>query len=405
MEKRIDNFFNDTLSLIILLIISLSTIYFSNSLYVYEDVLSLQDSKGYILLAEDPQNYLYGQHQESLRILPSMIVFLFKLTGLSTEACFKVLTFFFFIILHYKIFYLFKAYKIKNYLSLVAIAILLYSNHAVIYTVFNYYQLVDLITYIVIIYFIELHKNYDLKKLFLISMIAIFTKEYLLILVLTLHIKYLISHYDKKIIISLFSILSIFILHYNLAAHYTLEVTEKTSVINLIIGFAQNHSLFVESIFNALFLEKNIFLFFPFILLLFSFKFISFLNKHFSIVVFVFIPLGFSLFLFHYVGNNFFRVFYHGYFIIILYCLLFLFNEISKKNNSMILIFISPLFFMIDYIYILNNIKQDGFFNYFQTFRYQYLSGYYFFNIMIIVILAMNFKNLFMKKFTKKYEK
>ena len=256
-----------------------------------------------------------------------------------------------------------------------------------------------------IIYFIELHKNYDLKKLFLISIIAIFTKEYLLILVLTLHIKYFISNYDKKIIISLFSILSIFILHYNLAAHYTLEVTEKTSVINLIIGFAQNHSLFVESIFNALFLEKNIFLFFPFILLLFSFKFISFLNKHFSIVIFVFIPLGFSLFLFHYVGNNFFRVFYHGYFIIILYCLLFLFNEISKKNNSMILIFISPLFFMIDYIYILNNIKQDGFFNYFQTFRYQYLSGYYFFNIMIIVILAMNFKNLFMKKFTKKYEK
>ena len=210
MEKRIDNFFNNTLSLIILLIISLSTIYFSNSLYVYEDVLSLQDSKGYISLAEDPRNYLYGQHQESLRILPSMIVFLFKLTGLSTEACFKILTFFFFIILHYKIFYLFKAYKIKNYLSLVAIAILLYSNHAVIYTVFNYYQLVDLITYIVIIYFVELHKNYDLKKLFLISIIAIFTKEYLLILVLTLHIKYLISHYDKKIIISLFSILSIF---------------------------------------------------------------------------------------------------------------------------------------------------------------------------------------------------
>ena len=74
----------------------------------------------------------------------------------------NLILFFFFIILHYKIFYLFKAYKIKNYLSLVAIAILLYSNHAVIYTVFNYYQLVDLITYIVIIYFIELH-NGDVK--------------------------------------------------------------------------------------------------------------------------------------------------------------------------------------------------------------------------------------------------
>ena len=405
MEKRIDNFFNDTLSLIILLIISLSTIYFSNSLYVYEDVLSLQDSKGYILLAEDPQNYLYGQHQESLRILPSMIVFLFKLTGLSTEACFKVVTFFFFIILHYKIFYLFKAYKIKNYLSLVAIAILLYSNHAVIYTVFNYYQLVDLITYIVIIYFIELHKNYDLKKLFLISMIAIFTKEYLLILVLTLHIKYFISHYDKKITISLLSILLIFILHYNLAALYTLDIVAKSSVIELIKEYFQNYNLFIQSMINSLILERNIFLFFPFVLFFFSYKFLLYLKKYFLIIIFVTVPLSFSIFLFHNVGNNFFRVFYHGYFIIILFSLLFLFAEIKKNDISQILIFISPSFFLIDFIYIFNNINQDGFFNFFQVTRYQFLSGYFFFNIIIILVLVLNLNNLFIRKFNKRYEK
>jgi hypothetical protein len=405
MEKRIDNFFNNTLSLIILLIISLSTIYFSNSLYVYEDVLSLQDSKGYILLAEDPWNYLYGQHQESLRILPSMIVFLFKLTGLSTEACFKVLTFFFFIILHYKIFYLFKAYKIKNYLSLVAIAILLYSNHAVIYTVFNYYQLVDLITYIVIIYFIELHKNYDLKKLFLISMIAIFTKEYLLILVLTLHIKYLISHYDKKITISLCLILLIFILHYNLAALYTLDIAAKSSVIDLIKGYSQNYNLFIQSMINSLILERNIFLFFPFVLFFFSYKFLLYLKKYFLIIIFVTVPLSFSIFLFHNVGNNFFRVFYHGYFIIILFSLLFLFAEIKKNDISQILIFISPSFFLIDFIYIFNNINQDGFFNFFQVTRYQFLSGYFFFNIIIILVLVLNLNNLFIRKFNKIYEK
>jgi hypothetical protein len=405
MEKKIDNFFNDTLSLIILLIISLSTIYFSNNLYVYEDALSLQDSKGYILLAEDPLNYLYGQHQESLRALPSMLVFLFKFTGLSTEACFKILTFFFFILLHFKIFYLFKAYMVKNYLSLTAIAILLYSNHAVIYTVFNYYQLVDLITYIVIIYFIELHKNYNLKKLFLVSMIAMFTKEYLLILVFTLHIKYFISHYDKKIIISLLLTLLIFILHYNLAAHYTLEIIAKTSVINLIKGYTQDYNLFIQSMINSLVLERNIFLFFPFVLFFFSHKFLLYLKRYFLIIIFVTVPLGFSIFLFHNVGNNFFRVFYHGYFIVILFSLLFLFAEIKKNDISQILIFISPLFFLIDFIYIFNNINQDGFFNFFQVTRYQFLSGYFFFNIIIILVLVMNLKNLFIRISNKKYEK
>ena len=397
MEKKIDNFFDNRLSLIILLIISLITIYFSNNLYVYEDVLSLQDSKGYILLAEDPLNYLYGQHQEALRILPSMLVFLFKFTGLSIESCFKILTFFFFIFLHFKIFYLFKAHEVKNYLSLTAIAILLYSNHAVIYTVFNYYQLVDLITYTVIIYFIELYKNSNLKKLFLVSLIAMFTKEYLLILVFTLHIKYFISHYDKKIIISLLSILLIFILHYNFAAFYTSDVTAKTSVIYLIKEYAQDYNLFIQSMINSLVLERNIFLFFPFVLLFFSRKFLLYLRRYFLIIIFVTVPLCFSIFLFHNVGNNFFRVFYHGYFIIILFSLLFLFEEIKKSDISKILIFISPFFFLIDFIYIFNNINQDGFFYFFQVIRYQYLSGYFFFNIIIILVLVMNLNNLFIR--------
>ena len=224
-------------------------------------------------------------------------------------------------------------------------------------------------------------------------------------MVLSLYIRHLILHYNKNLIISLSFILLIFILHYNFAALHVESQQEKNDLIYIIKNLVQDYPLFIDSLFNGLFLEKNIFLFFPFILLLFSIKFIYFLRKYFSIFVFVFVPLGFSLFLFHNVGNNFFRVFYHGYFIMILFCLLFLFDEVVKNNISKILIFISPLFFIIDYIYILNNIKQDGFFYYFQILRYQYLSGYYFFNIIIILILIMNFKNLFLKTFDEKYEK
>ncbi len=405
MEKHINCFFNDKISTIILLMVPIITIFFSNSLYMYEEILSLQDSKNYILIAENPLNYFYVQHQEALRIFPGILVFFFKITGLSTEICFQIIAYFLFIFLHFKIFSLFKKYEIKNYLSLVAIAILIYANHSIIYTVFNYFQLVDLITYILIVYFIELHKTLNVKKLFIISLVAILTKEYLLIMVLSIYIRHLMLHYNKNLIISLSIILLIFILHYNLAALHVESQQEKNDLFYIIKKLAQDYPLFLESLFNSLFLEKNIFLFFPFILLLFSIKFILFLKKYFSIIVFVFVPLGFSLFLFHNVGNNFFRVFYQGYFIIILFCLLFLFDKIAKNDISKILIFISPLFFMIDYIHILNNIKQDGFFYYFQIMRYQYLSGYYFFNIIIILIFITNFKNLFLRTFDKKYEK
>ena len=156
---------------------------------------------------------------------------------------------------------------------------------------------------------------------------------------------------------------------------------------------------------NSLVLERNIFLFFPFVLFFFSHKFLLYLKRYFLIIIFVTVPLGFSIFLFHNVGNNFFRVFYHGYFIVILFSLLFLFAEIKKNDISQILIFISPLFFLIDFIYIFNNINQDGFFNFFQVTRYQFLSGYFFFNIIIILVLVMNLKNLFIRISNKKYEK
>ena len=398
MEKKINLFFSEKISLLILILISLIVIISSNLIYVYEEELSLMDASGYILLAKDPTQYLYVQHQDALRILPSILVFLLKHTGLSIENCFKYLTYFFFAYLHIKTFYLVKSYKIENYLALSFIAILFYSNHAMIYIVFNYYQLVDLLTYILILYFIQLHQNFNLKKLFFLSLLAIFTKEYLLILVFGVHIKYFLQYKKNNIIKSLIIILLIFLFHYKFASYHNVNVQTKESLVYLIGNYIKDYPLYFKSIIDCLFLEKNIFLLMPFSLLFFFNKFIKFLFEYWSIVLFAAVPIFFTIFMFHLVGTNFFRIFYQGYFIIIILGLLFIFQNNRLSTNTKLLIFISPGFFVIDFIYIYLNIYQDGFIRFFQYARYENISGYYLFNMTIILLILFNIKNFLVKK-------
>ena len=199
----LENFFDDKKSILIIFLLCLFVILISQNVYIYEARLSLQDASDYIALAEDPKKYFTLSHQGALRILPSFLVFTVKKFGFSTDIAFKALTYLFFFLLHLKIFYLLKAYKIKNFLALSSIGILFYSNHSVIYSVFNFYQLVDLITYMLIIIFIEIVRIYSPKKLFIISLCAIFTKEFLLVLVLTTHILYFFKFEKKSSLVSL----------------------------------------------------------------------------------------------------------------------------------------------------------------------------------------------------------
>ena len=397
MEQKIDIFFSEKISLIILLLVSTLTIVLASQIYTYEKALLLQDAVNYISLAENPRDYFTVPHQDALRILPSIIIYFLKFSGISTDNCFKFLTFILFIYLHLKTFFLLKSFRIKNYLALSAIAILFYSNHSVIYTVFNYYQLLDLLTYILIIYFIQLNKIYDLKILFLVSLISIFTKEYLLILVCSTYLKYFINYKKRNTLLSLIFILIVFTFHYKFASSHNIESKENSNLIFLISSYFSSLNLFIESIIEGLIIEKNIFLFMPFSLLILSRSFIKILIKNYAIILFAIVPLAFSILLFQNVGNNFFRVFYHGYFIMLLLSILFLNKIILNDSTSKMLFFISPAFLIIDYIHILQSINQDGFFNFFQDTRYSYFSGYYMFNLIIIFIILKHFKDIFFK--------
>ena len=99
MIKKIDFFFSNNISYIVLFFVSFITIIFSNLLYKYEAILSLQDASGYILLAENPYNYFILTHQDSMRIFPSLLVFFVSKMGVSIENSFKYLTYISFICL------------------------------------------------------------------------------------------------------------------------------------------------------------------------------------------------------------------------------------------------------------------------------------------------------------------
>ena len=190
-------------------------------------------------------------------------------------------------------------------------------------------------------------------------------------------------------------IASIFLIHYNFAASLSLA-KESSNILEIILSIFKNFSFF-HSLYDCLFLNKNIFLFTPFFILFFYKRFILVLIKNYELTFFSLIPISFSLFIFNYVGNNFFRVFYHGYFILLFLILIYMVKNILDDDYCKLLFFISPSLFLIDYFYVFFNIKNHGFFEFYQVTRYSYLSGFYLFSFLIFFILFMKLR----KDYTK----
>ena len=125
-----------------------------------------------------------------------------------------------------------------------------------IYTVFNYYQLLDILTYIFIIYFIQLNKKPNLKLLFFISLMSILTKEFLLILTVFLHIKLFLNNKSKKYLISLSLVCLVFLINYNLAASNSLDKASG-NLISLSSSYFQLYNNFLNSTYEGL-IKNNI---------------------------------------------------------------------------------------------------------------------------------------------------
>ena len=72
-------------------------------------------------------------------------------------------------------------------------------------------------------------------------------------------------------------------------------------------------------------------------------------------------------------------------------------KNILGDDYSKLLFFISPSLFLIDYLYIFLNIKNHGFFEFYQVTRYSYISGFYLFSFLIFLILFIKLRKDYIK--------
>jgi hypothetical protein len=332
----------------------------------------------------------------AVRFFPHVLVFVISnVFSISTEFAFVFLNYFFFSLLAVICFFYFKQNKIDNILSLSLTGIVIFGNYAILYNIFNFFQLVDLFTYI----FIILHLIFIFQNkpgiLLIISLMSITTKEHLLFLSIGSFLIQYQEFKNKNSIIFLFLTLLLFIINFILTSNQSSSIELQDNLLNIIINIFNNRELYLVSIKNCLITDKNLFLMFPFILIFFQHGFFNFIKKYLIYLIYMAIPILYSVLMYHEMGQNFFRVFNQGFFIFILLSLVFLAKNIKNELTKYILFF-SPISFMIDYFYIFINTKQHGFYNYFIDVRYNFFSGFYIFNILFLIVLCLN--NKFFKK-------
>lgn len=394
INKFIEKHFKTRVCIFFLISIGLLIIFVSNYLYTYEAILSKQDSRYYILLAENLNNYFYLYHQVSLRILPALIVNFFSIfTSINIFYSFKILSYISFLLLILKLFFFLREFKIKSHFAFFSVLILLFFNSSIIYLIFNTYQFLDILLYIFSLYIIEGSIFNKKKTLFFFSFLSLFTKEYLLILIIACYLNNYLIFKNKKIFYQLLLLIGIFLIHFYFAGSLN---SQKTGMLDTIKLLSFSHSNFIYLVYKCLILENNILLFLPFLILLFDKNFIIFIKNFYFIILYIFFLNLMTIFNYDLVGNNFFRVYYHSFFVFILFVLIYLIKKISDFNFLKKIYFILPFLFFLDFFYIIKNIKQTGFFYYYQYFRYNYLSSYYLFFFLFLYIVF--FSN---KKFKK----
>ena len=141
--------------------------------------------------------------------------------------------------------------------------------------------MIDLFTYIFILYFIQLLKKTNIRVLFIVSLLSIFTKEYLIVLVIFVYWNSFYQSKNNYYLINLFIIIFIFIFHYNLASSET-DAKDYSNVYVLSSSYLMLFGTFHQSLIEGLIHNKNILLFMPFGLLIFSKLFLKILIKNYQ---------------------------------------------------------------------------------------------------------------------------
>jgi hypothetical protein len=162
----------------------------------------------------------------------------------------------------------------------------------------------------------------------------------------------------------------------------------------LITEYFFDYRKYFSNSLECLIEKKNIFLLFPFLLFFLSKDFLFTIKKFYLFFIYSFVPILISILIFSEIGNNFFRVYYQGYFIWVIFALVYLNLKFSDNILFQNILFFTPVVFLLDFIFIFFNLRQHGFFSFFQETRYSYISSFYLFNLIIITMLLVKWKKI-----------
>ena len=393
--KLFEDYLNLPSKFYYIIFISISVIIFFISERIYQfdlDIVNEQDARYYIEISKNPLLFFDLNPYYSSRILAPLLVYtITEFTNLSLFYSFKILNVIIFTIINIQLFIFFKN-KTNSLNSFLFVSLLNFSNWVLLYGFFNPYQLLDLLSFLIIINLITSLINEKGINLFFWSILGILNKHYLIILIGACYL-YKISNeknYYKNIVILLGIFAFFYFFHKFAGINYEAYSENENSIYGLIYYWLSERIISIPKYFISFISENNIQILLPFLLCLFNKKIILFLKKYYLILLYPLI-LSFIIITMYdkFKGDNFSRIFYQSFYpiFILIYFKLFEINK-TKFKLSIALIFCSILYAIEYFIFFLN--LENNFVSYMIYDRYKFLYSPVYISSLVFLYLSVN---------------
>ena len=274
---------------LIFIFLSIAIFFISEKIYQFDlDIVSEQDARYYIKISKNPLLFFDLNPYYSSRILAPLLVFITnELSNMGLFYSFKILNVIVFTIINIQLFIFFNN-KTNSLNSFLFVSLLNFSNWVLLYSFFNPYQLLDLLTFLIIINLVISLLNGKDKHLFFWSIVGILNKHYLIILIVSCYLYKLIKEQNNVKNIVFFSVILIFfyIFHKFAGLNFVGYSENESSIFGLIYQWLYERIILIPKHLISFISENNLQILLPFLICLFNKKIILFLKKYYLIFLY-----------------------------------------------------------------------------------------------------------------------
>jgi len=363
----------------------------SENIYEFDlDIINKQDARYYIKLANNPLDIVNLNPYYSSRILsPLLVYFLNNFFGIDLFYSFKILVIFVFFLLNSQIFnYLSKSSgKIE---SVLVVFLFSSSNWILIYNFFNPYQLIDLISILIVINILFCYKKKNYGKLLIWCLAGVLNKHYLIILIFFVYFDLLIKNkFNRNIVASSIIVLISFFLLYFLAGLNIKESSSNLSILELIdIWIIESINKLPLHLFEFINDKQYLYLL-PFIFLFFNRRLLNIIKRNYPFFIYTFVITILLIIMYDkFRGENFSRVFYQSLYPLLIIIFLDFFNNYKTSLYTFLLLLSSSVLICLEYIIFI----LDGSGNFVSYMLYERYNNFYssiYLSSFIIIILKL----------------